>query len=153
MNRQIGPRKRLNVWELGVAGSLVLLGGYMVWQGFEYSVGSLRQMGAGFFPVVVGTALIVLSLGIVLEVRHSDEAPPELPLRPLAGITAGLVTFAVTVEPLGLIPATFLLVLLSMAGDEGTSWKRALITALVLAASGYLLFGLAFRLSVHAFWW
>jgi len=153
MNSHAGSRKRLNIWELGIAGALFLLGAYMLWQGIGYSVGNLRQMGAGFFPVVVGAALMLLAFGIMLEIRHSDGAPPELPLRPLLGITAGLVLFAVTVVPLGLIPATFLLVLLSMGGDRGTSWKKALITALVLAAFGYLLFGLVFRLSVHAFWW
>jgi len=153
MNSPAGSRKRLNFWELGIAAALFLLGAYMLWQGVGYSVGNLRQMGAGFFPVVIGAALMVLSLGIMLEVRHGDGAPPELPLRPLAGITVGLVAFAVSVEPLGLIPATFLLVLLSMGGDRGTSWKKALITAFVLAAFGYLLFGLVFRLSIHAFWW
>lgn len=153
MNSRTGARTRLNLWELAIAATLFLLGAYMLWQGVGYSVGNLRQMGAGFFPVVVGATLMLLSLGIMLETRHSAEAPPDLPLRPLAGITAGLVTFAVTVEPLGLIPATFLLVLLSMGGDRGTSWKKALITALILAAFGYLLFGLVFRLSIHAFWW
>jgi putative tricarboxylic transport membrane protein len=110
-------------------------------------------MGPGFFPVAVGVALAALGLAIIAEVRHSSAPAPDLPLRPMALIVAGLVVFAVLVGRAGLVPATLALVLISAFADRAMTPLRALVSALGITAMGYLVFVLGFRLPLHPFWW
>lgn len=153
MSEASTPSRRLNKWELGAAAILALAGIYLVIQGFNYSVGTFRRMGPGFFPVAVGAGLVVLSVGIMYETRYSTTPPPELAWRPLIAIAGGLFVFALCVSTLGAIPATFLLILLSMAGDTTVTWKKRLIVAISVAVLGYIFFGLLFRLPLSPFWW
>jgi hypothetical protein len=145
--------RQLNYWELGAALVVFALGVFMTVEGLGYSVGSVRRMGPGFFPVAVGVIMILLSIGIMLEVRHSLTPAPDFPLRPLAAITAGLIAFGVLIEPLGLVPATFILVFVSAFGDASMNLLRAIITAAAIAALGYVVFVLGFRLPLDPFWW
>ena len=46
----------------GVAVALGLLGAYLVWAGFGYGFMQGTTPGAGFFPVLIGGAIAVLSL-------------------------------------------------------------------------------------------
>lgn len=144
---------RLNRWELTVAGAVTALGAFLALKGAGYQIGTLRHMGPGFFPVAVGVALAALGLAIVAEVRTSSAPPPDLPLRPMALIVAGLIVFAVLVGRAGLIPATLALVLISAFADRAMTPLRALISALGIALVGYLVFVLGFRLPLHPFWW
>ena len=150
---EVSRNTKLNWGEIAAATLLLLLGLYMVVQGLGYSIGTPRQMGPGFFPVMVGVALALLALGVIVEVRFSRAPLPDLPFKPLAGIAAGLAVFALTVDSLGLIPSSYFLILLSLAGDSTVSWKQALAIATAVAVMGYLVFGLVFRLSLSPFWW
>ncbi len=145
--------RRLNFWELGAALLVFALGAFMALKGLSYSIGSVNRMGPGFFPVAVGVILMLLAVAIMLEVRHSNTPAPDFPLRPLAALTAGLVAFAVLIEPLGLVPATFVLVLVSSFGDASMTLRRAVLAAVAMAALGYVVFVLGFRLPLHPFWW
>lgn len=153
MTNRVGKTQRYNIWESAIAVILALSGAYMVWQGLEYGFGSLRRMGPGFFPVAVGAALIILALGIAFETRSSTASNPNLPWRPLIAIAVGLGAFATFINLLGAIPATFMLIFVSMIGDRSVSWKTRLITAAGIAVLGFLFFGIAFRLPISAFWW
>jgi len=146
-------KRKLNTWEISAAASVFVLGAYMAAQGFDYTVGSLNHMGAGFFPVVVGLLLVFFGIAIFLEVRYRQTPPPDIPVRPLAALTAGLIAFAVLIEPAGLVPATFFLVLIAAFGDETMGVLRALITAFAIAVLGYLVFVVGFRLTLDPFWW
>lgn len=145
--------RQLNFWELGAALVVFALGVFMTAEGLGYSIGSIRRMGPGFFPVAVGTIMMLISIGVMLEVRYSSTPAPDFPLRPLAAITAGLIAFGVLIEPLGLVPATFILVFVSAFGDASMTLLRAVITAAVIAALGYVVFVLGFRLPLDPFWW
>lgn len=146
------PAGRNNWWELGGALVMLLLGGYMLWRGIGYSVGSLNRIGPGFFPVAVGVCLIAISVAIALEVRFSDTSRPRFRFRPLTAIILGLLAFAVLVESAGLIPATFVLVLVSAFGDQTMSPLRAMTVATAIAALGYVVFIIGFRLPIDPFW-
>jgi putative tricarboxylic transport membrane protein len=146
-------RRRLNPWEIGAALAVLALGAFMVWAGVGYSIGSFRHMGPGFFPVAVGSALMAFSAAIVLEVHRSATPRPDLPLRPLAAITVGLVAFATLVDPLGLVPATLALVVISAFADSAMTPVRAGFAGLAIAGFGWVVFVLGFRLPLHAFWW
>lgn len=145
--------RQLNFWELGAALVVFALGAFMTVQGLGYSIGSINRMGPGFFPVAVGIIMMLLAVGIMLEVRYSLTPAPDFPLRPLTAISAGLIAFGVSIEPLGLVPATFILVLVSAFGDTSMTLLRAAISAAAIAALGYVVFVLGFRLPLDPFWW
>lgn len=149
-----GPADRkLNSWELGAALVLFAIGAFLTWTGLGYSVGTVRHMGPGFFPVAVGIVLMMLSAAIMLEVRHSKTPAPTFSLRPLVATVVGLAAFGALIEPVGLVPATFVLVFVASYGDSAMSTARAVIVAAAVAAMGYAVFVLGFRLPIHPFWW
>ena len=84
-----------------------------------YSLGSAGKPGPGFFPI--GLGLLLGALGAVLIGRSlalEGEPVGRLHLWPLVIITAAVCAFGVAIEPLGLIAALGLLVLLTARADE-----------------------------------
>ena len=135
------PTRPAGLWEYGVATTLLLLGLYVAYSGQQIGVGTPRRMGPGFLPMAVGVSLAALSLGIFWELsRLGGRSAMDVPLRPLVLIPLSMAVFAATVGPLGLIPATVLLVLIGAFADATMTAKRAALTAVALSVIGYLLF-------------
>ena len=94
-----------------VGGLLVFAGGCAVALGAtSYQIGELTRMGPGYFPMVVGTALAVIGLGLVFVSRTTATTVPALRLRPAFAVFAGLIFWALTIERFGLVPSTLGLV-------------------------------------------
>lgn len=146
------PGQRSGPWEYAVAAALFLLGLYVAFEGANVGVGTLRRMGPGFLPVAVGCGLALLALGIFFELRSGGRPKLDAPVRPLVMVTLSLGTFAATVAPLGLVPATVLLVLIGAFAERAMTFRRAGLTAIGLAALGYVVFILGFKLPLDAFW-
>ena len=116
-------------------------------QGASYEVGTLTNMGPGFFPVALGTLLSLLGIAMMLGTRLSGtRRAPQVAPRPewfaWGCIVVSIAAFVVIGRYGGLVPATFAVVFISALGDRRNSWK----TALVLAASMDVL-------AVAVFWW
>jgi hypothetical protein len=97
-----------------------------------YEVGTALRMGPGFFPLVLGSLLVVL--GILIAVKgflagDSDEIGP-VPWKALVLLVVAFVFFGYTVRGLGLVPA--LLVTVFLAGMAGR--RARVIPAVVIAA-------------------
>ncbi len=144
---------RLNRWEIGAALTVVLIGLYVAAEGVGYGVGTLRHMGPGFFPLAVGVGLLGLGLAILVETRHATTPAPDLPARPLAAILGGLLLFALLVSRAGLVPATLVLVMVAAFADVRMTLARAAVSAVGIAALGWVVFVAGFRLPLHPFWW
>jgi putative tricarboxylic transport membrane protein len=104
-----------------------------------YSLGSSGKMGPGYFPISLG--FVLGALGAVLigrSLAFEGEAVPRIHLWPLAVIAIGVCLFGVMVEPLGLVAALALMIVLtSWAGHE-----VRLIETLALAA-GLVVFSIS----------
>lgn len=101
-------------------GLMVLAGGCAVALGATtYRIGELTRMGPGYFPLVVGTVLALLGVGLVLASRTTHSTLPSLRVKPVLAVFAGLIFWALTIERLGLVPSTLgLVVLVSLAQDR-----------------------------------
>ncbi|MCA0873566.1 hypothetical protein LCL97_22265 [Seohaeicola saemankumensis] len=66
---------------LELAAGLIVFGAGIVVavESMSYPMGSLRNVGPGIFPMLLGLVLAALGLAIVLEGRISDAAAPPVP--------------------------------------------------------------------------
>ncbi|HTH96563.1 MAG TPA: tripartite tricarboxylate transporter TctB family protein [Stellaceae bacterium] len=144
-------------------GLMSLIGLFAFVQGTHYDVGSLTQMGPGFFPAALGVILVVLGVGIAGSARRSqalveldipeEEAHHAPEWRGWICILSGIVAFVVLGRWGGLLPATFAVVFISAMGDRGNSWKSALILSLAMSALAVLIFWWALKLQFPLFSW
>jgi uncharacterized membrane protein YqjE len=119
--------------------------------GAGYPLGVAARMGPGYFPRILGILLIVFGIALALRSLRSTGAMITLESpRPLLIVLGSVVLFGVTVEHLGLVISTVLLIVTSSAASTEFRWKEALASSLVLAAlsvAGFV-WGLGLQFSV-----
>jgi len=149
-----------------VGGALLLVTGIVVViAGVGYGMGTLRQMGSGFFPVVLGVLLALIGAMLLASAGRvsagTAEPPPET--AHLAGpvvqwrgwlcIVAGLLAFVVLGQHGGLVPASFASVFIAALGDRANSVRAAATLAAVLTAAGVAVFHVGLHLALPLFSW
>jgi Tripartite tricarboxylate transporter TctB family len=142
-----------------LAGALMFLIGLgAMLQGRAYHVGTLTDMGPGFFPVALGIimALSGISIVIVAKVAVPPEdiekrQPPEWAA--WAHILISIVAFVVLGKYGGLVPATFALVFISALADRKNSSKSAFALALAMVALAVVVFRWALQLQFPLLSW
>ena len=132
---------------------MVLLGLGAILVGRNYQVGSLTQMGSGFFPVALGAILLLLGVAIAgtakrpavrptLHEGSTAEAAQGPEWRGWFCILASVLAFIFLGRWGGLVPATFAISFISALGDR----ENTLLSAAVLA-------GIMTLIAVGIFWW
>lgn len=127
---------------------MLLLGLGTLAEGSTYRLGTLRQMGPGYFPVMLGVAMTIVGVLIALsatqpsmEDSHDENTIPETPQwRGWFCIVAGPVLFIIFGAYFGLLPATFSCVFVSALGDRTATLKQATILATGITIGGIVLF-------------
>src|SRR5688572_586818 len=121
-----------------------------------YGIGTTVRMGAGYFPFVLGGALVLLGgLLVARGLRSGEEgAVGIIPWRAVALILGAVVVFGFTVRGLGLIPSTFVTALMSAFASRRTSTLAGGAIALGLTVLCVLIFviGLSLRLPLVGTW-
>jgi hypothetical protein len=97
-----------------------------------YPRGTASQMGAGYFPILLGGMLLVFGLILALKSLWGGNKTQPWGLRPLFLVLGSVVLFALLVEPLGLVPAMVPLIFISSMGGPEFRWKEVLILYLIL---------------------
>ncbi len=140
------------------AGAAILFAGGLLlsWQGLQLSLGSLANFGPGLFPFVIGVVLAGLAGGLLLrppEAPASREPREAVAWRSIVAVSAGMIAFALLILPLGLVPATVSLVVLSSLGERGPNLLVSLASAAVLSLVGVAIFIWGLGLPLHAIKW
>ena len=161
----------MNKWTKDhVGGALMLATGVaVVVAGLGYDVGTLREMGSGYFPVVLGALLAAIGVALLASTGRagaaSDGAAPQPPaeMAHLAGpvvqwrgwlcIVGGVLSFVVLGEHGGLVPASFVSVFVAALGDRGNSWRAAAGLATVMTVLGVVVFHYGLHLLLPLFTW
>lgn len=139
------------------AGALVmLLGAGAAVVGSRYEIGSLRRMGPGFFPTVLG--ILLAFIGVLIAGSASFSATtgvPEASMRPdwrgWFCIVAGAGLFIALASHAGLVPATMACVFVAALGDRTNRWKEALLLAIGVTFFGTLIFSYVLRIQIPMF--
>lgn len=119
----------------------------------HYELGSLERMGPGLFPVVVGCALALLGVTIAVPALFHHREIRFRELRPFAAVTVGLVSFALAIGTLGLVPAIVALMIAATVADRQLSAIEAALLTAGLIIAVLLIFQVGLELPVHAFRW
>jgi putative tricarboxylic transport membrane protein len=102
-------------------------------QGFAFGPGTAPRL---FIALLSLNALAIIAVGVFASGGALDRFHIRGPLI----VTAGVLVFAATIRTLGLIPSTFLLVLISSAASDEVKWVQTLIWGAILAAFCAFLF-------------
>ena len=137
-------------------GVLVAIGAAAMLIARTYPIGTLRQMGPGFFPLILATLLIIV--GALVALNREASVPGATPIdalpldthepdglehpewRAWACIVAGIAAFILLAKPAGMLPATFAVVFISARGDRTATWRSSFILAAIIAIAGTALF-------------
>ncbi len=113
-------------------------------RGFSFGAGTAPRLFAGLLAVVGGVITVV---GLLAP---ADEPMGRYAIRGPVLVTAGIITFALLIRPVGLVFASFLTFMISALASKETRWIETTITAAALTAFCVVLFvyllGLPFQL-------
>ncbi|MCT4373037.1 tripartite tricarboxylate transporter TctB family protein [Yangia mangrovi] len=124
--------------DASVAVAVLALGLTGVVLSSRYSLGEMRNIGPGAFPMIVSVLIVLTGLLIAIEsvvARHEegdDLRGEPVPFRVLLFVTAGLLAFVALTPLAGAVPGILACVFLaSMADGSLRLWQVALLAALV----------------------
>jgi hypothetical protein len=105
------------------------------------AIGTVLQMGPGYFPL--GLALILLGMGLCLVTKGlltSEKPVGSFNLRPLFFILLSFAAFGLLVERAGLMIAILAQVAIAHFASVETKWRQSLVTGVLLAAASAVIF-------------
>ncbi len=141
------------------AGALIaLIGAGAAYEGSKYGIGSLDEMGSGFFPAAIGLGMILIGASIAIsgggEMKEQAPGPhiyttsSAIDWRGWIAIIAGTCFFIGLAEYAGLLPAIFACVFVSALGSRSTLWQEAFILAVCVTAFGVALFAVGLKVQI-----
>jgi hypothetical protein len=119
----------------------------------DYGLGRAGRIGAGYVPLVVG--LLLLGLGLLLVIRSGRSRDPvdtDIAWRPLLLVTAGIVTFALLLDRVGLMAAIIATVVVAGPAALGNTLVSMLVSGLILSAFSWALFVYFLKISIPVWW-
>jgi len=133
-------------FEVTAAALLAGLAGYVLFEASKLRIGSFRVPQTGFFPRVLGVLLVLLT--VVELVRALRQVEPSAGPGKIDGggwfrigaTLAIMLGFALVLEWLGFLLATFALMVLLLRAIEAPRWSKVVIIALLTSTLSYGLF-------------
>src|SRR3546814_14972226 len=111
---------------------LVAVGAAFALGSLELRIGTARQMGAGYFPLIFSVVTIVAGVLVAAAALFRTGALAIPSWRPFAAVCASIAVFIVGMAQVGLLPATVFAVCVATLAD-----RRSTKTGAVLLSSGF----------------
>lgn len=150
-------KQHTNKRELYSAGLMMLIGIGTTIGSLDYGLGTLARMQPGYFPLLLGVLLMLISALIIATPStpedESSEPASATHYRPWIFVAVGVVAFMVLGKFGGLVPATFTLIFLSAMGDRSNTVKAAFALAVGMTAMAVGVFHYAMQMQFPLFTW
>jgi putative tricarboxylic transport membrane protein len=134
-------------YDLASASFLLCFSLYYMGEAAGLGIGTARVPAPGFFPLILGGILSILSLVLLYAAATKKEAGTPSPglwhglkWPKTVLILASLLAYTFLLEPLGYLAATLLLMLYLFKGIEPQTWRVAITGAVLSSGVTYLLF-------------
>jgi hypothetical protein len=112
----------------------IVLGGGACVIALGYAMGSAGRMGPGYFPRSLGLLLAFLGVILVLRSFKLEGEKISFPtFLPLGIVLVSVFAFGISVNYLGLVVATIILVLIASTASHEYRWKESVIASIALA--------------------
>ncbi|WP_226553696.1 tripartite tricarboxylate transporter TctB family protein [Celeribacter naphthalenivorans] len=114
----------------------------------HYEIGSLRRMGPGFFPTVLGAALALLGGMVALPALARQGEAIHIAWKEGLAVLAAILIFAAGLDRLGLVLVSLTSVLIASlaAPDRRIGWR--IVLALVVTALSVAVFSFGLKMTV-----
>jgi len=119
--------------------------------GLQLGLGSPFRLGTGAFPFITGLILSILSIAICIQEWRGDGLEETPDWVGFLAIIGALAVFAATADRLGLVPGTFLTVVVASLPDRGLPPIGKAVLGGIVAAASWVLFVKLLNLPFKAF--
>lgn len=131
---------------------LLAIGLAALYIGQGYRIGTARQMGPGYFPVMLAIGLSGLGAILIFNAWRTQD-PEQVSggsLRAVIFPILSVVVFGLTIDHFGLVISLVLLLLISVLGSDQTRWKEVpfLIVGAVVFALLVFVYGVGLQVKV-----
>ena len=131
--------------ELAAAGVLLAFGLFAVIQARGLRFGTVAAPGPGFFPLCLAVALSLAGVGLLVRAWRGEPAAAAAPAHgvrrsAVAGTLASLLVYALVLERLGFLLATFALLVFFFRVLQRQSWLVVVAGSLATSIVSYLVF-------------
>ena len=136
---------------------IALVGSSFAVQSARYRIGTLLEMGPGYFPAALG--IIFAIVGATIAVGGFLKSAAEVRQRRAPDwrvwflVIAAVIAFIVLGAQLGLAAAAFAIVFISALADRENTWKSAAILAVAMAVVSAVIFWWALKLQFPLWHW
>lgn len=103
-------------------------------------IGTPRRMSVGFFPLVLGILLVVISGLMAFTYDRARVTKILIDWRACGFVSVAMIVFGLTLRPLGLLPAVMLLCVIASLASRYFHLKTALIVGATVGILTYTLF-------------
>ena len=121
--------------------------GIILWSMITLEVGTLRQPGPAFVPLLSGIVISILAAIVFSQTRRKtknitgESIYSEESLIKTLGTIGILIVYGLFLERLGFAVTTFLVFLFIFKKISGASWFIGILQSLIVTGSSYFLFG------------
>ena len=137
-----------------ISGSMfVAAGAYFALEALNYEVGTPFRMGPGFMPLLLGSVLAVLGLGVAASGWRKPDTEERLPppWRAIVLIVGTIVFFGAAIRGLGFVPVTIISSFATAMASRLNSPLFAIMLAVTLSVLCTLIFVIGLGLQVPWF--
>jgi hypothetical protein len=111
----------------------------------DYPLGTIRSIGPGYYPILLGIALTLLGgaigfNGLTFAAEHGAEDDGGFAVRPLVMVVGAVAAFGLLVRPYGLAAAIVALIGISSLAGRGFGVIRVLLLCVGMVALSWLVF-------------
>jgi putative tricarboxylic transport membrane protein len=123
-------------------------------ESYRLKLGVIKQPGPGFFPFSAGLVMLILSLAALFQsIRGREKEEKTLRQEPLRWwniviILTAITAYAFSLEKIGFLINTFLLICLLLKVVEPQTWKTAIIGGLITTIAANLVFNVILRTQI-----